>query len=33
MSAVIMRNALLRVALLIIMLFGIYKLVRWFVAV
>lgn len=33
MSAVIMRNALLRVALLVTLLFGIYKFVRWFVAV
>jgi len=33
MSSVIVRNALMRVALLVIMLFGIYKFVQWFVAV
>lgn len=33
MSAIVVRNALLRVALLVIMLFGIYKFVQWFVAV
>jgi len=33
MSSLVVRNALLRVALLVIMLFGIYKFVQWFVAV
>lgn len=33
MSSVVVRNALMRVALLVIMLFGIYKFVQWFVAV
>lgn len=33
MSTIVVRNALLRVALLVIMLFGIYKFVQWFVAV
>ncbi len=33
MSAIVIRNAVLRVALLVIMLFGIYKFVQWFVAV
>lgn len=33
MSAVVMRNTLLRVVFLVAMLFGIYKFVSWFVAV
>lgn len=33
MSTIIVRNALIRVALLVVMLFGIYKFVQWFVAV
>mgnify|MGYP001144080401 CR=1 FL=1 len=33
MSSLVVRNALLRVVLLVIMLFGIYKFVQWFVAV
>lgn len=33
MSAIVVRNAVMRVALLVIMLFGIYKFVQWFVAV
>lgn len=32
MSTIIIRNALLRVAMLVVMLFGIYKFVQWFVA-
>jgi hypothetical protein len=33
MSSLIVRNALVRIALLVIILFGMYKLVQWFVAV
>jgi len=33
MSSVIIRNALMRVALLVVMLFSIYKFVQWLVAV
>jgi hypothetical protein len=33
MSSIVVRNALMRVALLVFMLFGIYKFVQWFIAV